>query len=287
MFFDQRSRGRSCVCQIVWMLTLVALPVAASADESELVRSDRQRINDDRVVTRVYPVKRALQKTRDASNGSMDEAKQCVESYLVGSDGRDETPDLKVAWFGDELIVRQPISAHHVTAERCRSIRKTGVKQESLGTSGPFRHPVSGALTRGPKLRPLSAPSDEQVLGLLGKQQGLLGEPQGGLPTLHETQRNNVRIIKEKIADYVDRPAFYPRVGKAQLHHAHYKCTVHCDKTVRVGWPVPSTTTQEDVIDVLYVDQQHLHVFSGNENRREKRAGVVQPTPIQAKGSVE
>lgn len=281
MFFDQRSRGRSCVCQIVWTIALVAMPVVASADETEVVRSDRQRINDDRVVTRVYAVSRALQKTRDTSNCSMDEARQHVQSYLLGpDDDRDDTPNTKVVWFGDELIVRQSISAHRVTAERCRSIRKTGVKRESLDTSGAFRHSVSGPLTRGPKLQALPAPSDEQVLGLLG-------EPQGGLPTLHETQRNNVRIVKEKIADYVDRPALYLRVGKAQLHHAHYKCTVRCDKTIRVGWPVPSTTTQEDVTDVLYIDQQHLHVFSDDENRHENGTGVVQPTPTQAKGTGE
>jgi hypothetical protein len=40
------------------------------------------------------------------------------------------------------------------------------------------------------------------------------------LPLLHEIQRNNVRIVKEKIADYVDPPRVYPLIGPAQLHHA-------------------------------------------------------------------
>ena len=42
---------------------------------------------------------------------------------------------------------------------------------------------------------------------------------QGGLPFLHEIQRNNVRIVVEPIADYIDPPRVYPLVGPAQLHH--------------------------------------------------------------------
>ena len=44
-------------------------------------------------------------------------------------------------------------------------------------------------------------------------------------PFLYEVQRNNIRIVKERIADYIDPPRFVPLIGPAQLHHAHYKCT--------------------------------------------------------------
>ena len=83
---------------------------------------------------------------------------------------------------------------------------------------------------------------------------------QGGLPFLHEIQRNNVRIVVEPIADYLDPPRVYPLVGPAQLHHCHYKCTVYYTEVTRVGWPIPYTNTDEDAQEVLYIDHDHLHM---------------------------
>ena len=77
---------------------------------------------------------------------------------------------------------------------------------------------------------------------------------------LHEVQRNNVRIVKCKISDDVDPPRVYPMVGPAQLHHAHYKCTVYYTEVVRVGWPIPYTTVDEDAREVIYIDHDHLHM---------------------------
>ena len=77
---------------------------------------------------------------------------------------------------------------------------------------------------------------------------------------LYEVQYNNVRIVKEKIADYLDPPRVMPLVGPVQLHHAHYKCTVYYTETVRVGWPVPHTLVDEDAQEVIYIDHNHLHM---------------------------
>ncbi len=63
---------------------------------------------------------------------------------------------------------------------------------------------------------------------------------------------NNVRIVKEKIADYVDPPRFVPLIGMAQLHHAHYKCTIYF-----------SDRTDKDANEVMYIDHNHFHL-SGN-----------------------
>jgi hypothetical protein len=63
----------------------------------------------------------------------------------------------------------------------------------------------------------------------------------GGIPLLFERQRNNVQIVKEKIADYVDPPRFIPLIGMASLHHAHYKCTIYFTERTINGWPVPYT----------------------------------------------
>jgi len=83
---------------------------------------------------------------------------------------------------------------------------------------------------------------------------------QGGLPFLEEIQRNNVRIVKEKVSDYIDPPRVYPLVGPAQLHHVHWKCTVYYSQVTRIGWPIPYTTTDEEAQEVIYIDHDHLHM---------------------------
>ena len=74
-----------------------------------------------------------------------------------------------------------------------------------------------------------------------------------------------MRIVKDKIADYIDPPRVYPLVGPAQLHHAHYKCTIYFTEVTRVGWPLPYTTSADDAQEVVYIDHDHLHMV-GNVN---------------------
>lgn len=123
------------------------------------------------------------------------------------------------------------------------------------------RSPILGPLVPGGPDKALDPPSDDQVMRALEKSHPV----EGGLPFLHEVQRSNVRIVKEKIADYIDPPRNYPLVGPAQLHHAHYKCTVYFSETTRVGWPLPYTTVDEDSVEVIYIDKNHLHMV-GNVN---------------------
>lgn len=118
------------------------------------------------------------------------------------------------------------------------------------------RSPVLGPLAAGGPVEALDPPSDDEIMRTMERARPV----EGGLPLLHQVQRNNVRIIKEKIADYVDPPRFYPLVGPAQLHHAHYKCTVYFTEVKRVGWPVPHTLRDEDCREVIYVDHNHLHM---------------------------
>ena len=106
-------------------------------------------------------------------------------------------------------------------------------------------------------MQALDPPSDDEIMRALERAHPV----EGGLPLLHEVQRNNVRIVKEKIADYIDPPRFYPLVGPAQQHHAHYKCTVYYTKTSR-AWAGRSRTRSldEDAREVVYVDHNHLHM---------------------------
>ena len=75
-----------------------------------------------------------------------------------------------------------------------------------------------------------------------------------------KVMKGYVRIVKEKIADYIDPPRVYPLIGPAQLHHAHYKCTIYYTEITRVGWPVPYTYTDEDAVEVIYIDHNHFHM---------------------------
>jgi len=118
------------------------------------------------------------------------------------------------------------------------------------------RAPILGPITSGAEIVALDPPSDDEVMRAMEKAQPV----QGGVPLLYERNRNNVRIVKEKIADYIDPPRVVPLLGPVQLHHAHYKCTIYYSEVTRVGWPIPHTTTDEDSREVIYIDHNHLHM---------------------------
>ncbi len=118
------------------------------------------------------------------------------------------------------------------------------------------RAPILGPIPAGTECIAIDPPSDDEVMRAFEKAQPV----QGGVALLWERNRNNVRIVKEKIADYVDPPRHYPLVGPAQQHHAHYKCTIYYEDVRRIGWPVPHTLRDEDAREVIYVDHNHLHM---------------------------
>ena len=118
------------------------------------------------------------------------------------------------------------------------------------------RVPIIGPITSGGPPVALDPPSEDEVMMALEKARPI----QGGIPLLFERQRNDVRIIKEKIADYVDPVRVMPLVGPVQLHHAHYKCTVYFSERTIVGYPVPHTLEDQEAVEVIYVDHNHLHM---------------------------
>jgi len=123
------------------------------------------------------------------------------------------------------------------------------------------RVPILGPIVAGGPAIALDPPSDDEVMRALEKVRPV----QGGTPFLHEVFRNDVRIVKDKIADYVDPVRVYPLVGPAQQHHAHYKCTVYFRETTRVSWPMPYTLDDLDTVEVLYIDHNHLHMVGDVE----------------------
>ncbi len=116
--------------------------------------------------------------------------------------------------------------------------------------------PILGPLTAGGPTSAMDPPSDDEVMRAMEAARPI----QGGLPLLYEIQRNNVRIVKEQIADYIDPPRVVPLVGPVQLHHAHYKCTIYFSETKWVGWPIPHKLHNEDAVEVVYIDHNHFHM---------------------------
>jgi hypothetical protein len=117
------------------------------------------------------------------------------------------------------------------------------------------RLPVLPPIPPGGPTVAIDPPSDDEVIRALEE----IDPVQGGMPLFHEEQRNNVRIVKEKIADFIDPPRVYPLVGPAQLHHSRWKCTVYYTRVSRPGWPLPQHHVDESE-EVIYIDHDHLHM---------------------------
>ena len=120
----------------------------------------------------------------------------------------------------------------------------------------PVLPPITDSIPAG-----LDEPSDDEVVRLLEKAK----PNNGGVPFLETRYRNNVKITKDLIGDYVDPPRFFPLVGPVQVHHIHYKCTVYYEQIVKVGWPIPYTIDKKDASEVIYIDKDHLHAVAQPE----------------------
>ena len=118
------------------------------------------------------------------------------------------------------------------------------------------RVPILPPIAEGGQAIGLDPPSDDEVMRAIEE----IHPTNKGWPFLHEVQISNVRIVKEKTVDKTDDPRVYPLIGPARLHHVHYKCTVYFTKTTRVGWPIPHTLVDEEVIEVVHIDKDHFHM---------------------------
>jgi hypothetical protein len=83
-----------------------------------------------------------------------------------------------------------------------------------------------------------------------------------GSPVFYETQRNNVRILIEKIGEKVDPCKVYPLAGPCQLVHCHYKCSVYFDELYWADYPIPFNH-QKARVEVVFIDKDHLRRCGG------------------------
>lgn len=116
----------------------------------------------------------------------------------------------------------------------------------------PILDPISGEYAPPPCLDP---PSEAEVYAKVPKFRH-------GSPPFYEVQRNNVRILVEKIGEKVDPPKIYPLAGPCQLVHCHYKCTVYFDESYWSDYPVPFNHVDHRV-EVVFIDKDHLRRVGG------------------------
>ncbi|MBC8350518.1 MAG: hypothetical protein H8E66_00935 [Planctomycetes bacterium] len=146
------------------------------------------------------------------------------------------------------------------------------VDERSLQKTPPELHSLLGPLTDG-DANELPPPSDELVLEALKHHQEI------GVPFLYDVERHELRIVKEKISDYVDPARVIPLLGPAELHHAHYRCTVYYTTREKVSWPV-ALEHETPVRHVVYIDHNHFHLIAPKGTAAKLR-DVPNPTLVK------
>jgi hypothetical protein len=116
----------------------------------------------------------------------------------------------------------------------------------------PILDPIPGEFAPASCLDP---PSEDEVWEKVPKFKT-------GSPVFYETQRNNVRILIEKIGEKVDPCKVYPLAGPCQLVHCHYKCSVYFDESYWSDYPIPFNHRKARV-EVVFIDKDHLRRCGG------------------------
>ncbi len=119
----------------------------------------------------------------------------------------------------------------------------------------PILDPIPGEFGPATCLDP---PSEQEVWDKVPKFKN-------GCPPFYETQRNNVRILIEKIGDKIDACKVFPLAGPCQLVHCHYKCTIYYDEAYWSDYPIPFNHVDHRV-EVVYIDKDHLRRCGGPAN---------------------
>jgi len=105
----------------------------------------------------------------------------------------------------------------------------------------------------------LDLPSEEEIIRALPKVTR-------GIPYLYEEFRDDFTIVITPLVDRVDPPVVMPLVGAVQVHHCHFKCTVYYKERIISNYPFPFYL-EEDRVEVVYIDKDHLHAYVGEDEQ--------------------
>ncbi len=138
-----------------------------------------------------------------------------------------------------EELERQGKAPSERTSQRARQPKTEADKRIQAEMN---RVSILGPIASGETPTTLDPPGDEEVLRVWRQKLVPAGWP---IPS------KITRIAKELVATYTDPPRMFPLIGKAEMHHAHYKCTVTCEDE-----------QGKNSESVLFVDHHHLHLMS-------------------------
>ena len=135
-----------------------------------------------------------------------------------------------------------------------------GASNESWNQDRYDRVPIPPPLAEGGSDIALDPPSDEKVLKMLESAAPLQGAPS----ITGEIRPNIVRIVKEKVADYLDPPRVFPLVGLRS-------CTIAVTSALFFTPEIRAhgrwlTLRDEGPSEAVYLDKNHLHKVGKAEN---------------------
>ncbi len=199
--------------------------------------------------------------TLEASKGGADEV---LIAVVTASDIRDvaqqATPE------GDSVVPATAPTHNQPTPRSANSAPEIQKRKPKPEHERYERIPVVGPITADGPATALDPPTDDEILQAMQKLRRVSGD---NLES-DKIQRYNVLIEKEKIADYVDPPRFVPLVGKASLHHAHYKCPVYFTEPTTNRQPILNSALEDkESVEVVYIVHNHSHVVSNPETESE------------------
>ncbi len=136
-----------------------------------------------------------------------------------------------------------------------------GLAQDRTGSlTWKKRVPILGPTTSGGLPRALDPPKEDEIIRAVQQVREKESRPAFDFP-----DGGMLQIITEKIDEFVDPPKSYPQIGRAQLHHVHYKCTMY-----------RKISAADDPFAVIYIDHRHFHVApEASDAKRGKLIGDI------------
>jgi RNA polymerase sigma factor (sigma-70 family) len=193
----------------------------------------------------------------DGRRGSPSEAEFV---FLAADEGK--TVSLVVAGTSAPVL-KLPVTADVRVLDRGRSVGMKGLLPGTrvhirMGPGNAAVEEIRAAreeyvvpvLRDAKDLKKVGPPSEAEVLRALPP-----GAP--GVPGVYHVLRDDVVVVKERLAYKADPPRFFPLVGRAQFHQFHWKCTVYYREVVEASYPFLFRLSRPRVA-VVYIDKSYL-----------------------------